>query len=261
MSLKRLLLSNGARCPFGCRYCFASFSQFPPPISLSDLEKNPKLLSDCSVLYPSCDSDLFARPGGVEVLARAVDFGVSISVSTKAEIDDASILAIISLADRLKIKGHILKIGVSFSTKHSISKIEPRTSSYETRLETLRKLSIAGIPSCAILKPIIVEISPEEYSEIVQDVSEFADAVVLGAEYLDHNLLSGACLDRPGLTVSYRTVKWLSHSPVWACSTVAPHIEDIIRSCVACGIDWYESDLDFMESLLSEANRAAFCVT
>ena len=99
-AMRRILLTlPEARCPFGCQYCFAEFSQYERPISFTDIEHSPELLEGIDVVYPACDVDLFATNKPLEILRRAAALGPSISVSTKAALSDQLVVGLARLAE------------------------------------------------------------------------------------------------------------------------------------------------------------------
>ena len=74
--MRRLMLNSDARkCPFGCTYCFADFSQYRGPPTLENVESNPSLLRGVELIYPACDTDLFGVTGALAILERAGRLG------------------------------------------------------------------------------------------------------------------------------------------------------------------------------------------
>ncbi len=133
--MKRLLLTlEGKRCPFRCRYCFTHFSQYDGTRSLEDVERHPDLIADADIVYPACDTDLFATLNPISVLWRAVKLGLHISVSTKASISEGKLPALAELNRWMNQQRKVLKIAVSLSTRNSIPSIEPGTASYVQRV-------------------------------------------------------------------------------------------------------------------------------
>jgi DNA repair photolyase len=246
--MERLLLTSGEKCPFGCKYCFARLSQYERPMALEALEANPELAANVNILYPACDTDLFASKNSHDILRRIAAFGKSVSISTKARIGPETVRVLQLLSQRLLTNGCVLKVGVSFSTKRAIAEIEPRTAGYECRLNNLALLSQAGISCCAVLKPLIAEIPATEYIEVVANVAPYVNHILMGPEYLD-TLYRTACENR-SIRVSYRKVNWLRNEPLWPASYPEEHRTQILAFCEMSRIHHFDSDLDLMEHLI-----------
>jgi DNA repair photolyase len=211
------------------------------------LEACPDLAIPFDILYPACDTDLFARGDATSILRRAAEFARSLSVSTKAALDLETVRELKPISAALMRAGAVLKVGVSFATKRLISQIEPGTADYLSRLRTLERLAEGQINRCAVLKPIIAEIPPSEYGEILEDVSEHVQHILIGGEYLD----SKKCGHERRLNVFYRDVNWIANKPVWPMSYPQEHRSAIIESCRRLGLTWFDSDLDLMHRLIA----------
>lgn len=249
--MRRLLLTlQKKRCPFGCTYCFASFTQYDRPLTLEEVEEHPAVLKDVDVVYPSCDIDLFALKDPIGVLERVSRLERSVSVSTKAKLSEEVVLCLANVARSIEEMGHVLKIGVSFSTKLLIESIEPRTAPYRDRMENLRLLKTHGIWSCLVLKPILIDVPAEEYCEIVTDASLLTSSVLVGDEYLDadgeHRRASSAIEPR----LSNRQVAWAARQPTWPVRMAEKHVHAIEACAEDLGMCCFASDLDLMESLI-----------
>src|SRR4029450_6434362 len=76
----------------------------------------------------------------------------------------------------------------------------------------------AGVPCALVLKPMLAEIPDTEYEEVVRDCAAFADAVLVGDEWLEEN---DHAVRRPvgpaqGAQVVRRRVNWLDGQPEWS---------------------------------------------
>lgn len=256
---RRLLLSlDSEPCPFGCSYCFADFSQYSAGPTLDELEANPRLLEGVQVIYPACDADLFVRRDAADVLVRTAALGRSISISTKARVRPSQIQLLQQLDRELRDLGHLLKVGVSFSNRSRVAEIEPRTPTYERRLETLSRLQDADIPTIAVIRPLLADIDDAEYEALIADVAPFVSGVLMGDEYLDAQEGRRRVAARPIATgptgVRSRSVNWLAAPAFWPVRETPGRIDRLSAYVSSLGLTPYTSDLQAMESLIRLAH-------
>jgi DNA repair photolyase len=245
--MRRLLVTlSKVRCPFRCSYCFTDFTQYERPISLEDVERAPSILDGVDVIYPACDVDLFATPAPLETLARAADFGVSISVSTKAALSAGTLAGLDRIARVLRARSRILKVGISVSTKYRTAQIEPAAPSYLVRIRNLRLLADSSVDTCLVMKPILSDIPAREYCEILDDVAGITGNVLVGEEYLDS---VHPRIPYTSSTVE-RCVTWIGSHPIWPANAATDHLAIIRRRAAALGLRIFSSDLDLVAALI-----------
>jgi DNA repair photolyase len=246
--MKRLLLTiEGRKCPFRCRYCFANFKQYKSPPSLTDLEANPEsLLEGIDFIYPACDVDLFALRNPLEILTSVAGYGRSISVSTKAKLSEKIVSSLAKLNERMLATGCFLKVSVSFSSKFSLRKIEPRTTSFKSRLNNLDMLTACSVPNSAIIKPVLPEIQTSEYFSLVDSLVPVTHNIVLGELYLDS---ANYRMEKLGHPVDFKEVQWANQFPVWPVIRSFEKLNQISSYVESLGITCYNSDLEFMSKL------------
>lgn len=253
-TLTRLLLSiDDQACPFGCTYCFAQFGQYIPPATLAEVEADPGQYSQIDIIYPACDSDLFARNDFEDILQRVGEFKKSVSISTKAQVGRRAIATLRSLQNSLRPHGAVVKIGISISTKHAASVIEPHTPGYEARLRSLSRLRDEGIPSALVLKPMLSDVPDTEYREILSDCVGLTNRVLVGDEWLDQ----GEKYRRPRIfekksSVSQATVNWLPSHPQWSQRSMPGRISNLRKVAEELELKLFESDLHLMHDVLTE---------
>jgi hypothetical protein len=171
--------------------------------------------------------------------------GVSISVSTKAELSDVTVQDIASISSELESNGHVLKVGISFSTKN-IDSLEPGTAAYDLRIRNLQMLHHNNIACCAIIKPILRDQPVEEYISIVQDCRPYTKFLLIGDEYVDADSVVS------GDEITYRRVNWLKSSPLWPVRETKLTKDTLLSFAQSIQYEVYESDLDLMERIVKQ---------
>lgn len=244
--MKRCLLTlRKGRCPFHCVYCFARFSQYEKQFTLDDVIANPSLIEGVEVVYPSCDNDLFAFADAVDLLRRTASLGVSISVSTKAVLPEATVQDLAVLSSELENNGHVIKVGISFSTK-DVESLEPGSANYDSRIRNLQHLHSYNIASCAIIKPILRYRPIEEYISIVEDCRPFTESLLIGDEYVD------STSEVSEGDIAFRKVNWLRGEPQWPVREAKATKGALLSFAKSLKYEVYESDIGLMEKIIRE---------
>jgi hypothetical protein len=254
----RLLLTVGRkRCPYRCSYCFTDFSQYQTPLTLDEVMDRRVLMNGVHLLYPACDVDLFAMRRWPRYLSDAVELGVSISISTKAALHAADVEQLQEFSQRLARSGHVLKVGVSVTTRSRARDLEPRAPTYEARLETLRQLRVGGVATALVLRPLLADVAPDEYASIVQEAAAYTDCVLTGPEYLDD------LADHPRRVITAphdpplaRVVGWAAGSPSWLGREAVAQETRVRETAGTYGLRVFESDGALMDHLISRASGA-----
>lgn len=250
--LKRLLFSIDARrCPFGCTYCFARFDSYSPTLTLNEVENDLSILEGVDIVYPACDSDLFGRKDYAQVLHRSAALRRSISLSTKALLRDEHLQGLNETKMKLP-ETAALKVGISISLKHQIAMTEPRASAYAERIASLKRLRRYRIENCLVLRPLLPDVTRDEYYEILDDAEGSTDRVLLGDEWLEGEPTPEE-LASDGRELRHEAVSWLQGSPLWP-----KRVDHELHAAVAAyardlGYRVFESDLDVMADVLASA--------
>lgn len=250
--MNRLMLAiDGEPCRFGCTYCFAQFVQYEQPRTLSEVEARPELSEHIDVIYPACDTDLFARRDFESVIGRVTKLRKSISISTKASVGRRAIAALQTASSELSRFGAVVKVGVSISTKYSVPEIEPRTPGYRSRLNSLARLRDAGLPNALVLRPLLADVSDREYEEVLRDCAGITDRVLLGDEWLDAGDRFRASRGADASPVVLRgTVNWARNEPQWLQRHIPGRAQGLEAYGTALGLKFFDSDSRLMEDVL-----------
>lgn len=246
--MQRQLFASTRSCPFGCRYCFARFSDYHRPTELSVSALRP----DCSIIYPNCDGELLLEEAALErlnTLATSLGHPAVISFSTKGRLGSSQVEKLSQIHAMLMRTGRgFLKVSLSFSTISAIPSIEPGTASLQQRLMGLELLVRFGIPRAITIKPLLPFIAIEEYQELVRLTRPFTDCFLLGDLYLDAGGSFVADLD-PGL-IGERRISWLSGQPVWPVVEDRPLKEALHSFINGQGGVAFDSDTDLVLGML-----------
>lgn len=247
--MKKNLHKSLNKCPSGCLYCFAEMESYQ--LIKSKVEVfNSESLDSCDIIYPSCDSEFILDLKLQKEILNNITNKTVVSVSTKSSISDRVLKNLISINNKLKASGGFLKVSVSISTKSMVDIIEPRTSSYLERLETIKLLSSNKIFCSINLKPILPTITLLEYMEIVDDSSKFVDDYLIGGLYVDQSCINEKLVsDAVAEPSEYRKVNWLPMNTEWLYFEDKNKTDALKKYITGVGKNWYDSDTEFLESI------------
>lgn len=207
-------------CEHGCIYCFArpthAYLDLSPGLDFETKifrKSNPRarLLAElsrpnyaCDVIAMGTNTDPyqpFERTQKVtrEVLETLYECKHPVSIVTKSKL----ILRDLDLLETMADEG-LVNVNVSVTTLSNTlkTKLEPRTASPAARLRTIAELRMHGVPTGAMVAPVIPFINDHEIEDVV------AAAAQAGAQALNYILL------RLPLEVAPLFTEWLeAHFP------------------------------------------------
>ena len=248
--MERTLYSLKAACHGGCQYCFAQWNEyaprFQPPSSELLINRTKK-----HVIYPCCDGDFVVCDSFFESMEQlSMRRNIIISISTKQSLSDDALASLKHIHKNLQINGGFLKVGISITTKSMIKTIEPGTSSYQKRIETLNRLATSGIPTAVTIKPMLPFISLEEYRNIIDDTA-FVGQYVTGSLYVCPNTEFFKKYIYEKQPYSLRKVNWISDECEWLYVSQDERIEQLHNYIEGRNLQVFSSDLYLIESIAS----------
>lgn len=196
LGLDRAMVSLGPLspkrfCTFNCSFCYvhADFGKYPR-LSVDEIESwLRENIDKYSIVYISGDTDSFAKPRAkeaVDLVRRIIALKKDALFTTRAALDDSSVLELSDLAEKARRQGTMLVGCISISRLRSAPHIEPKpVPDPQTRLALLQKLKTGGLTTILSVRPFLPIIPPEEYCEIVRLAHPHADAVLGEVWYFD----------------------------------------------------------------------------
>jgi len=173
-------------CEHGCIYCFArpthAYLDFSPGLDFETQlvikPEAPTLVRKalvkksyrCEVIAMGTNTDPYQPLEREHRITRQVlkvldEFNHPISIVTKSSLIERDIDILSSLAQR-----NLVQVSISICTldKAMARSLEPRAASPRRRLQTLRLLREAGIPTALLLAPVIPVLNDPEIESIIE---------------------------------------------------------------------------------------------
>ena len=174
------------KCDFGCIYCFTNEDYE----TIGQNEIGEDELDDIELIQPFCDYDVFACENcdWESDILRYADYGKIVSFATKTYISEGKAKVLSDINQRLIIQGAFLHVGVSITTINCLEEVEPKTASYEKRVESIKNLKKYNISCSVIIRPLLPVLTDEEIKRIVDDTAEYCDNYIYGPLYLNERI-------------------------------------------------------------------------
>jgi len=197
------------------------------------------------------DGDPFARPErGLAMLRRLALLGKHMNFSTKALIEDSTLVALQDICRYMNEHNAVLSALVSLSCWDSAAVVEPHTPSPAERIRTVANLTSIGLPVFITLRPILPHIPDAEYERVVvEGMRVGSKGFVVGPLYADRRGQFVRFIPQETLaTVASQTstVSWSPHAPTWTRYEDTDRLQRLIEMIERCEGRAFESSADVM---------------
>lgn len=189
---ERVLTYSKLICPLDCTYCFVDEMNQEQErnvsyLSLEQINLLQNLPEYIKLIMLGCDTEFFQnKKDALDVLNKLKGLGRDISVITKLPLNQETIESLALIAKEMEGNGNIFSFSVSLPclSSESLQKYEPKVTTPEKRIETLKNVSMSGIPTMLAIRPLIPDIGNEEIEGIVEMTKDFVVGYYSGPLYL-----------------------------------------------------------------------------
>ena len=186
----RLLVPVGARCRFGCTYCYTDFEGFRTHTwSLGELMdeihqlRSRHRIRTYQVGYDGDPLDAWDRTRPILEALAALD--ANLNIQTKSVPDEEQLGSLAALAARLGAAGHVLSVLITLTSWDSAPRLEPGAPRPAARVEAMARLNALGIPVFLALRPMIPGVPPVELERVLEAARDAgARGVIPGPLYI-----------------------------------------------------------------------------
>ncbi|MFH1532745.1 MAG: radical SAM protein [Pseudomonadota bacterium] len=206
----RLLVPVGARCPFGCEYCYTEFDGFR-----THTWSVHELLAEIHRLQPrykirtfqvGYDGDPLASWDRARPLLEALaPLGANLNIQTKSVPDEGQLAFLADLARSLRADDRIFSALVTLTSWDTAPRLEPGAPAPADRVGAMVRLQSVGIPVLVALRPMIPGIPRRE---IVRVLEATRDAGVRG-------VIPGPLYIHATWPGSARFLQGFEEEPIW----------------------------------------------
>ncbi|QEE16746.1 NUDIX domain-containing protein [Promethearchaeum syntrophicum] len=183
----RLLGTAGERgCRFGCKYCFTRDSNYHryERFDLLETREIIERAETVSIIQPFCDIEFLFVENWQNYLDKIAATNKNISFASKSDLSENTLQDLKELNKLLKKNKKCLNIGITIVKLKNWKDYEPKAPEPDVRINTLKKLWKAGIPTVLIMKPMMPNITYEEIDEIVELTYRHCYGYLSGPLYL-----------------------------------------------------------------------------
>lgn len=245
--MNRIVQGKNKKCKFGCIYCFTKENyETNGQQPLNDVE-----LEEIELIQPFSDYDVFACEDcdWENEINMFSQYEKILSFATKAYISDETACKLSDINKRLQKKRAFLHVGISITTIKYIKEVEPRTSSFECRVESLKNLCKYNIPCSVIFRPVLPILDCEDIEKIVSETYQYCNNYIIGPLYLNRSIQS--YLEGKGYEIIGKphSVNWRKGTPICNIYRSDKQETDIIMCCERYGKKVYSSNSNAVENI------------
>ncbi|NJO18329.1 MAG: radical SAM protein [Thioploca sp.] len=159
------------RCNLGCKHCFVSSSPIAPMgLTTDELERIIDELSSSRVIdVRFTGGELTSRPDWFEVLSYAKRKRIQISVNTNGVYEKQNEI----ITKMKELDPNQVTISIDGNKEHHNFMRGPH--SYESAIDTLKKMSLAGITTRT--NTVLTKLNVHDIPQIIEEVSPYVDEV------------------------------------------------------------------------------------
>ncbi|MEK7634872.1 MAG: radical SAM protein [Patescibacteria group bacterium] len=214
----RVLSYSKLICPLDCKYCFSedlnnTQSSNSAYLSEEQFELLKDLPEEIKTIMLGCDTEFFQNKNeALDVLRKLSDSGKDISIITKLVLDDEFVKNLKDVSNEMNKKNNFITFSVSIPCFESSNKWEPKVPKVEKRIDTLKRVSDAGINSMVAIRPLIPNLEESEIDKIIDLTNPYVFGYYSGPLYIksfNNGLLSENELTELGCVFDEIEPNWM----------------------------------------------------
>ncbi len=212
-----VVASTGGTCPIECAFCYTyspEFVGFPAQGPQKVFEGLEAIANRFDLVQLGCDTEIFThQPMAVELVRQLSKLRRDISFATRMALSERTIDELASIGKEMAeglrywIRGtqRNLVAFISMSGLEAAAVLEPKAPSPERRIETIRRLYEAGIPTFVYVKPLIPLVSDDELERLFRRTEGHCSGWVVGKMYFDEAI--GQRMNVPLSSVGHEKIR------------------------------------------------------
>ena len=214
----RILIYSKMSCPLGCKYCFVDDLNGDRDgqdfyLSSGQLELLKTLPENINTIMLGCDTEFFQdEKEALRVLKNISVLNKDVSMITKLNLSDNLVEELKVISDDMRLRNNVLSFSVSLPCFESSKIWEPNAPDVQDRIDTLKKVSEAGIPSMAAIRPLIPNILTSEVDKIIELTKPYVFGYFSGPLYikdLNNGIITEEDINNPDILITETEPDWM----------------------------------------------------